>query len=237
MYYAIKTCLSSDRFILNKSTLSYEHLPLTEKQLLSRSQPRSISQFGTKDYNRSVRRAFSRIKLLSYFNSDLQYFITFTYEVNQLKVDTVLKDMKKFLRIERKKDPKLKYIYVFEYQKRGSIHIHMIANTKFETYINDNGFLSLKNWSMGFTSIKQIHSSSFDDNFKPYLYLFKYMTKSQRIGKSFVHISRNFDKIINSDYDEYINKLKGENLLYKEDIEFKTDNDEHHIFIKEYYKE
>jgi hypothetical protein len=63
------------------------------------------------------------------------------------------------------------------------------------------------------------------------------MTKSQRVGNSFIHTSRNFDKIKNSDYDDYINKLKGANLLYREDIEFRTDNDEDHSIIKEYYQE
>ena len=237
MFYSIKTSSTSNKFILYKSTLSYNKTFLTDKQLQSRSSSRSISELGSKSYARSVRRAFARTKLLAYFNSDLQFFITLTYKVNQLSVDTVLKDMKKFLRKERKTKPELKYIYVFEQQKRGSIHIHMITNSEFDTYINSNGYKSLKNWGMGFTSIKQMNSSSFDKNFKSYLYLFKYMTKSQRVGKSFVHTSRNFDKITNCDYDKYINKLKGENLIYREDIEFQTDNDEKHIFIKEYYQE
>lgn len=105
-----------------------------------------------------------------------------------------------------------------EYQKRGSIHVHMIANNALETKMNKYGYREIKGWEHGYTNVQDIHD--FDNNFKTYLYLFKYMQKAQRIGASFIHVSRNFDKIENVDYGEYIDKLSEEGVLFKEDYEF-----------------
>lgn len=99
---------------------------------------------------------------------------------------------------EKRTPPKPKYIYVLEYQRRGSIHVHMIANGFFWVRKNRNGYLELPDWRHGYTSVLEI--TDFDENFKPYLYLFKYMKKSQRIGKSFVHSSRNLDNYTEVEY-------------------------------------
>jgi len=65
----------------------------------------------------------------------------------------------------------------------------MISNKFFPLHVNKNGYDSITNWTHGFTSVLSIND--FDQNFRPYLYLFKYMRKSQRIGKSFIHTSKN----------------------------------------------
>jgi len=134
---------------------------------------------------------------------------------------------------DTKKNP-FKYIYVFERQKRGAIHIHMVTNGGFQLQINKNGHRELKNWPHGFTSVLDI--KDFDNNFKPYLYLFKYMQKAQRIGKSFIHTSKTFDKIINVDYDYYIEQLAEGNIIYEEDYNY-TLNEENHSISKDYFRE
>jgi hypothetical protein len=102
-------------------------------------------------------------------------------------------------------DHKLKYIYVLELQKRGAVHVHMITTEKISTHLNKNGYFSVDYWNHGFSSVLDIDKT--DGSFKPYLYLFKYMTKAQRVGGSFIHTSRNFDKIQHMDYNDFISNL------------------------------
>lgn len=132
--------------------------------------------------------------------------------------------------VRKKSD--FKYIYVFETQKRGAIHVHMIANEWLQLE-RKNGRLNVKGWSHGWSEVRSIRET--DNNFKPYLYLFKYMKKAQRVGKSFIHVSRNFDKISDIDYDYYIQKLTREHILFKEDYQFEL-NDKIHSITKEYYR-
>lgn len=152
--------------------------------------PRKTSLYGSKSYNDALQRAFNNAKAQIYFNPDMDKFVTLTYKGSDHDYEQVLYDVKQFVRTERRSgNADLKYIFVMEYQKRGSIHVHMITNGKHAQYTNKNGYQSLKNWQKGYSSILTINN--FDDNFRSYLYLFKYMRKSQRIGKTFVHASRN----------------------------------------------
>lgn len=164
----------------------------------SRPSRRSESVYGTKSYNDALQRAFNRAKQQIYFNPDMKYFVTFTYKGADHTPEQVLHDIKMFIKRESRRDRaqrcQIKYIYVMEYQKRGSIHVHMIANDFFSVQVNKNGYKELVNWQKGFSSV--LHIKDFDSNFRPYLYLFKYMRKAQRIGKSFIHASRNLSQSI-----------------------------------------
>lgn len=126
-----------------------------------------------------------------------------------------------------------KYIYVFERQKRGAIHVHMICNDLFD-YETINGHVNVKYWPHGFSEVLTI--KDFDKDFKPYLYLFKYMHKAQRIGKSFVHVSRTFDKIIDVDYNDNILDLliQGE-TIHEETTTFEF-NQKQQVISKEYIR-
>lgn len=155
---------------------------------------RRQSYFGTKSYRDSLQRAFNRAKEQVYFNPDMTNFITLTYAKEDNSIEEVLHDVKMLIKREnrladRAERGELKYLYIMEYQERGSIHVHMIANDSFSLQVNSNGYKELTYWAKGFSSVLQI--TDFDQNFRPHLYLFKYMRKSQRIGKSFVHASRN----------------------------------------------
>lgn len=150
---------------------------------------RNESVYDTKSYRDALQRAFNTAKRQIYFNPDMKYFVTFTYKGKNHTPEDVLYDIKQFVKKEKRLGKNPKYIWIMEYQKRGSIHVHMIANDFITTELNKNNYRSAKYWRHGYTSILTI--DDFDDNFRPYLYLFKYMKKSQRIGKSFVHSSRN----------------------------------------------
>lgn len=150
-------------------------------------------------------------------------------------VTRCISSLEKTAHFERKNKIKhaFKYIYVFEIQKRGAIHVHMVANDYLDTKMV-NGRLNVVGWQQhGFSDVKTIKNT--DNNFKPYLYLFKYMQKAQRIGGSFIHVSRNFDKISSMEYSRYINTLSEVHLLYKEDYEFTVNNKSRKI-TKEYLR-
>lgn len=125
-----------------------------------------------------------------------------------------------------------KYIFILEKQKRGAIHVHMICNGFFDFEINENGYKQLKDWKHGFTSVLEI--KDFDKNFKPFLYLFKYMRKSQRVGRSFVHSSRNLDNYKHVDYDGL--NLKEWRLTHSEIREYAYTDEKGKTITNYYYK-
>lgn len=142
-------------------------------------------------------RAFNLAKKKVFFNPDLQFFITLTYAENMQDYQKLRDDMRQFLQTERRNSSlDIKYIWVVEKQKRGALHVHLISNTSFTTILNQNGYKQLTNWMHGFSSVLSIDGT--DGNFKPYLYLFKYIKKSQKIGGRYVHSSRNLNN-----FDEY----------------------------------
>lgn len=54
-------------------------------------------------------------------------FFTLTYERNEVSRGVVLEDTRVFIRKLRKAYPRAGYMYVFEKQKRGAIHVHMLV--------------------------------------------------------------------------------------------------------------
>lgn len=154
---------------------------------------RREATFTSKSYNDALQRAFNNAKMQIFFNPDMTKFITLTYRGKNHSVEDVLYDIKQMVKREKRSHSReIKYIYVLEYQKRGSLHVHMITNDGFTVQANANGYPELTHWRQGFTNVQEIRSTAdFDEKFRPYLYLFKYMRKAQRIGKSFLHASRN----------------------------------------------
>lgn len=225
-YYSVKTTKNKQKFILQLSSIKPPDLsnpkPQTEKT------PRSLSQPGSLNYQRALRRAFARSKLLAFFNPDMLFFSTMTFADNITDVDYALKQVKLFMKQnQRNTNKKLKYIYIFELQKRGAIHIHMISNENLDIRINKYGYRELVAWRHGYTNVQTI--DNVDGDFKPYLYLFKYMKKSVRVGKSFIHTSRGFDDIIDYDYEKYIGTLEIGHELFREDYELFVNNVHHRI--------
>lgn len=185
---------------LNRAIMLRSHHQRNKpRQVASKPAKRLEAVYGTKSYWDGLQRAFNKAKMQIYFNPDMTNFVTLTYAKADNTVEEVLQDVKILIKKERRANDRLhpagsgrvtpKYIYIMEYQKRGSIHVHMIANNFFTLQVNKNGYNELANWPKGFSSILTIND--LDENFKPYLYLFKYMKKAQRIGHSFVHSSRN----------------------------------------------
>lgn len=183
--------------------------------------PPKQSEYGTESYRASLSRAFNRAKQQIYFNPDMTKFITLTYAENMQDMDKLLYDIKYMVKQQKRetahklklglpaKQDEPKYLFVVEQQKRGAYHVHMIANDFLDTYINNNGHPAIQFWPHGIGSILDIKNA--DTNFKPYLYLFKYMKKAQRLGKSFVHASRNlnnFTELTSFEFDKKVHNLQ-----------------------------
>jgi len=173
----------------------------TNKTNNSKKPNRKISSFGTKEYNDSMQRAFNRVKQQVFFNPDMIYFVTLTYKGLDHTSDDVLRDLKIFMKKQRRRGFDPKYVAVMEYQKRGSIHVHMITNEQFNITTNKNGYFHLPDWQHGFSSVLSI--DKFDENFRAYLYLFKYMKKAARIGNNFVYASRNLNNSVKYPLDMF----------------------------------
>lgn len=189
MYTTVLLSSDSQRAIMLRS----HHQRNTKREKKPVYVARTESVYGTKSYRDAVQRAFNVAKTQVYFNPDMTNFITLTYAGADHTPQQVMHDIKMLVkresRMDRAQRGEIKYIWIMEYQKRGSIHVHMIANDCFSLQVNRNGYNELKYWKKGFSSV--LHIRDFDGNFRPHLYLFKYMRKAQRIGKSFVHSSRN----------------------------------------------
>lgn len=174
-------------------------------------------------------RAFSLAKQKVFFNKDLKYFVTLTYAENMQDYNKLKQDIKIFLNSEKRRGISFKYIWVVERQKRGALHIHMITNTRFSTFINDNGFYQLEMWRHGISSVLDIKGTN--ANFKPYLYLFKYIKKTEKIGGRYVHSSRNLNNFMVLTEFNFNEKLKQE-LLYEKSYMGSVDR----VIKKRYYK-
>lgn len=195
MHTTVKISKDLHRAVMLRS----HHQRSSKRSKAPQARTRSEAEYGTKSYRDSLQRAFNKAKEQIYFNPDMLHFITLTYKGKDHTPEQVLHDVKMLVKREsRLRDRaeagsvargQLKYIYVMEYQQRGSIHVHMIANDFFTLQVNKNGYRELAFWQKGFSSVLTIND--FDNNFRPYLYLFKYMRKAQRIGRSFLHSSRN----------------------------------------------
>lgn len=173
-------------------------------------------------------RAFSLAKQKIFFNKDLQQLLTLTYKENMQDYEKLKHDVKIFLKAESRLGNNPKYIWVVEKQKRGALHVHMIVNNFVTTKVNKNGHFSAVNWPHGFSSILDIKGA--DVNFKPYLYLFKYMKKSEKIGGRYVHSSRNLTNFTVLD-DFKFNELEKHLVLTESSIMGSIDR---HI-IRRYY--
>lgn len=197
------------------------------------------SKHGDKTYKNNLNRAFNHVKNIVFFNPDMTNFITFTYHINQQDIKQVLHDIKQTVKYTRnarnKKGTPItpKYVYILEYQKRGALHVHMIANDFFLTQINQHGHPEVKYWNNGFTNIRKL--SEFDGNFKPYLYLFKYMQKAERIGKRFIHTSRGLANFVKVDYNSFKPIIKGKTPIHTYESSFTLPNNTTMTTVKEYY--
>lgn len=133
MHTTVTVSADSNRAIMLRShhqRNSPRSKPLHQKNVLKQYMAQSLTE--------TAYSAFNKAKMQIYFNPDMKYFITLTYRKADNTVEEVLRDVKLLIKRETRHAQELshagsgrkvpKYVFVMEYQERGSIHVHMIAN-------------------------------------------------------------------------------------------------------------
>lgn len=166
----------------------------------------SKKNHSTKDeINRcSLSRTVSNIKELCLCN-EFEYFVTIT--IKSPKRNNVL-FATKLLNISIKRYAKsrehFKYLYVFERQQKGGIHLHGFFSGFDDLYYNENGYLSSKFFDdIGFQCFENV------EKVNPF-YLIKYTTKEPiKELKHRYYRSKNLKKAeisyIHCNFDEFSN--------------------------------
>lgn len=115
----------------------------------------------------SLRRTRARITRLINSNEDMKTFITLTFKENITDLFEANEIFKKFIKRLKWQFPKLKYLAVPEFQKRGAVHYHLLINVD---YIENEKLAEI--WGQGFVMINKVrHVNNLG------LYISKYICK------------------------------------------------------------
>lgn len=151
-------------------------------------------------------RAISRIKEICYCNN-FEYFFTFTLKDSYLRlndkqaIDYINNKFRTYYKLAKIKDIKFKYVYVFEYTKKGAIHCHGFGSGFYDLYINHYKHLSSKYFdNLGFQNFSAANKVNVN-------YLIKYIMKQPVSSSSLYHASRGLNKASISYYHDYFDKF------------------------------
>lgn len=176
-----------------------------------------------KKYHKNQRWELSRLIDVNFDNRTS--FITITFKENITDIEYANAEFKKFIkrlnyRLFKTKKAKLKYIAVWELQKRGAIHYHIIFFSL--PFIAHKKLKEL--WPLGSINVKKIN-----------------VDKKENVGR---YISKYFEKNLDDTKTllKYINKkrifksknLKKPHVSYEFNDKFKEFNAEDVLFQKEY---
>jgi len=142
----------------------------------NQSETGSYSRLGTRRTD-NLARAREQINNLVLANTDFSKsaprFVTFTFAKNVTNLRTANEMWQNFMRKFRKQSPNLKYLCVVEFQKRGSVHYHVLFfNLRFKKGIKET-IRTL--WGHGFIKFKSAKRIEKIEHLG--LYLAKYLQK------------------------------------------------------------
>jgi hypothetical protein len=102
----------------------------------------------------SINRTRTEIRRLINSNFELNKFLTLTFAENITDLKTANNIFNKFIKRLAYQYPDLKYVAVFEFQKRGAVHYHLLCNLP---YVDSKELASIWNyrWHVGFIKIKR----------------------------------------------------------------------------------
>jgi len=154
----------------------------------------------------SLSRAKSAIRLLSFYNPQLTGFLTLTNAdcPSELEANRRFKLFVKKVRFHY--GSSFQFIGVKEYQKRGSIHWHLMCNFcpgQILRPLWDNPYQQQCSlWDYGISDYQPYDPlRNVDGNFSTQLYLFKYLTKNnQKLFTTHYVRSRNLNKPLQPQY-------------------------------------
>lgn len=147
---------------------------------------------GVKEKQREERNLMrSKLQLRRLINANFDEgskFYTFTFADNVTDLDAANKEWDKFIKRMRRRFDGFKYVAVIEFQKRGAVHYHMIADLP---YIKTKEIAEI--WGNGFVKANRIKHV---DNVGAYV--IKYMSKDLQderlVGRKAYQCSKGLDK-------------------------------------------
>lgn len=145
---------------------------------------------GETPFERSIRRTKRRISDYVLCN-DFDMFVTFTFSEDRQNVEKSKMKMSNWLRNQRKRNGKFKYLIIPEFHKDGrSLHFHALVggytgiieqaiNPKTHQPLKQRGqyVFSISGYTLGFTNVKVIDKDP-SERYKVGFYLQKYITKT-----------------------------------------------------------
>lgn len=173
-----------------------------------------VDEEGKVDRQFTMTRAKQKVRRLINSNADtLTKFITLTFVENETDLDYCNDQFNKFIKrlkysFKDKSTFDLKYIVVVEFQERGAVHYHMLANLD---YIPNEKLRKI--WGNGYVKINRIDRV---DNVGAYVtkYMKKDMADPRLEGRKCYFPSRNLDKPIIYTKKEEVETLAG-SLLHQ----------------------
>lgn len=175
-------------------------LPLTDPKMLNRFDPPKLEDDIDADpietdIDRAHRRAKKRISDYALSN-DFDLFATFTFALNRGDVIVKRKQFLTWLKNQRTRNGRFKYLAVQEYHKDGlSVHFHALIggytgklvpaiNPKTGKPLIQKGktVYNLASYTLGFTNAKLL-GKDFDDRSKVARYIKKYISKDLHVEK------------------------------------------------------
>lgn len=180
---------------LNNNLIDFKHIDINIKE----KQNKIIE---LKNLNRCK---FELQRIVKANENIFKTFITLTFEDNITDIELANKNFNSFRTYIKRLFPSFAYVCVPEYQKRGSVHYHMICNIPYNSFLlnEDEKKLwnptikewhigkTLKNWNKGYSFVKKLN------NINVIGYLCKYMTKdidNRLWGKRKYYYSQNLIK-------------------------------------------
>jgi hypothetical protein len=163
-------------------------------------------------------------------------FLTLTFAENITDVKTANAIYSKFMRKMKRKYGSIKYATVIEFQQRGAVHYHMIADLP---YISKQELARI--WGQGFVKINDITGQNGGDGVDNVgAYVTAYMTKDQsdpRLnGQKAYFTSRNLERPITVHGMDAIELIDAYGLEQKKEVYASSYESEHqgNITYKEY---
>lgn len=114
--------------------------------------------------------------------NDWKSFVTLTFRENISDLNFANLKFNQWTHQIKRKYPDFKYLGTYEYQERGAVHYHVLTNLicgeEFlprQKNTSNKPYFDAKYWNHGYSSALDL--SMCDDDFRPDLYITKYMTK------------------------------------------------------------
>ncbi len=185
--------------------------------------------FEPKIEDRNIIRSKLSCQRIAKTNSTIwETFITLTIAENELDIKKANKKFNNFITIIRRHKKDFKYIAIPEFQKRGSVHYHLLTNISIDdenliySQEDNTKFKHVKYWKHGFTKVDVMKN----DVKKIVGYISKYMTKdidNRLFGHRRYLYSQNLsipktsyiDTNEKLDNDFYQQKIQDKELIYQ----------------------